>query len=284
MRMTVHLIPTEDYGWLAPLFAERIGAWSRRRLAALGVSEAQLDRALAAAGRAIAQGPLARSGVMEVAVRAGFPVTVETRTHLSILLVVGGTACVGPDAGRESVLVATQDWIGEPQPREREDSLAELARRYFAGFAPASDRDLAFWSGLPLRDCRLAIERIAGELDELRLGVDTLLAPTGWVARAPRSPVVRLLPTFDTYLMGYASREHAVDDVGARRVLPGGGVLRPAICVDGRLVGLWSSRRSGKRLAVSIEPFEELDDRVLAALLADVADLGRFEAVEAVLA
>ena len=36
MRMTVHLIPAEDYGWLAPLFAERILLGRTRRLAALG--------------------------------------------------------------------------------------------------------------------------------------------------------------------------------------------------------------------------------------------------------
>ena len=113
---------------------------------------------------------------------------------------------------------------------------------------------------------------------------ETLLAPKGWTARAPRSPVVRLLPAFDTYLMGYASRDHAVDEENAKRILPGGGVLRPTICVDGRFVGLWSSRRSGKRLSVSIEPFPRFDQRWRDAVAADAADIGRFEGAEATLA
>jgi hypothetical protein len=284
MRMTAHLIPTDDAGWLAPLFAGRISAWSRRRLEKLGIAEAARDRALKAIRRKLdADGPLTRGDAMEIATRAGFEVTVQTRSHLATLLVVEGIACIGPTAGRESVFVATRDWIGEPERRDREDSLAELARRYIHAFAPATERDFSFWSGLPLRDCRLGLERIAGELDEITGAGETALVPRGWRARAPRSPVVRLLPAFDTYLMGYASRAHAVDEAGAKRILPGGGILRPTICVDGRFVGVWSNRRSGKRLAVSLEPFPGFDDGWLEAIAAEAKDIGRFEGVEAML-
>jgi len=281
MRGTVHLVATDDAGWLCPLFADRISSWSRRRLSQLGVSDSQRDRALAAVGRALEDGPLTRGEAMEVAGRAGFEVNVQTRTQLSILLVAAGTACIGPSAGRDSMLVATRDWIGAPERRDRDASLAELARRYVGAFAPVTDRDFAAWSGLPLRDCRAGLERIAGELDQVRLGRETALVPRGMSMRAPRSPVVRLLPAFDTYLMGYSGRGHAVDPAGERRVLPGGGVLRPTICVDGRFVGLWASKRSGKRLAVTLDPFDPLDERVAAALADEARDIGRFEDVQA---
>ena len=277
MRMTAHLIPTEDFGWLGPLFADRIAAWSRRRLDAFGIGDGARDRALEAIRRALDDGPLTRGEAMEVAARTGFEVSVQSRTHLSTLLVVEGTACIGPDSGRESVFVATHDWIGTPQSREREASLGELARRYVSAFAPAGERDFASWSGLPLRDCRAGIARITSELDEVRCGGETLLAPRGWAARVPRSPVIRLLPAFDTYLMGYATRDYAVDDEGAKMILPGGGVLRPTICVDGRFVGLWSSKRSGKRIRVALDPFPGFDDTWGPALAAEAEDIGRFE-------
>jgi hypothetical protein len=286
MRMTVHLIPSEDYGWMAPLFADRILAWSRRRLVALGVSERDGRRALDAAALALTErGPLRRSEVMEIAARAGIEPDVQRRTHLSVQLVVEGHACIGPDAGRESTFVATRDWIGEPRPRDREASLGELARRYFNAFAPAGERDFSYWSGLPLGQCRLGIERIARELVEVEAAGERLLAPKGWVARTPRSPAVRLLGAFDTYLLGYASRGHAVDDDSwARRILPGGGILRPTVCVDGRLVGLWSSKRSGNRLVVGVEPFGAFEDDWWAALESEAHDVGRFDGIRADLA
>lgn len=286
MRMTVHLIPTEDYGWMAPLFADRIAAFARRRLRALGVTDAQRDRGLSAVRRELrSRGELARSEALEVAERAGFPVDAQTRTPLALLLVVGGDACIGPDRGRESVFVATPEWIGEPARRGREESLAELARRYVSAFAPATERDFSFWSGLPLAHCRVGLAAIAGELEDLAVaGGGRALVPKGFTARSPRSPLVRLLPAYDTYLMGYASRGHAADDERERRVLPGGGVLRPTICVDGRFAGLWSNRRSGQRLTIELEPFEPLPDEVADALSEEAADIGRFEGVEAALA
>jgi hypothetical protein len=93
---------------------------------------------------------------------------------------------------------------------------------------------------------------------------------------------VRLLGAFDTYLLGYRSRGHAVgEDDWARRILPGGGVLRPTICVDGRLVGLWSSQRNGNRLTVEVEPFAPLGDDIMESVSAEVQDIGRFERVDA---
>ena len=168
MRMTVHLFPVEDFGWLTPLYSERIVAWSMRRLEALGLTPAERDRALAAIRKTIErEGAVTRSEAMEVAAGTGIDVDVERRTHLSVITVVGGAACIGPDQGRGSLLVDTREWIGEFKTPDREDCLAELARRYFAAFGPATERDFAKWSGLPLGECRIGMERIARELGQV---------------------------------------------------------------------------------------------------------------------
>ena len=51
--------------------------------------------------------------------------------------------------------------------------------------------------------------------------------------------------------------------------------------IDGRFAGTWVSKRSGKRLVVTIEPFAELDRATLAAIEEEIADIGRFEGVAA---
>ena len=146
---------------------------------------------------------------------------------------------------------------------DREDSLAELARRYFAAFAPATERDFAKWSGLPLGECRVGMKRIAGELESVGPSSQGLFGPRGFDSRVPRSPVVRLLPAFDTYLMGYESRSHAVDEAGEKVILPGGGILRPTICVDGRFVGTWSRQEheeEGRSEARAVRPHRRAVD------------------------
>jgi Winged helix DNA-binding domain len=285
MRGTVHLVAADDYGWMRPLFGAGTARYARRRLGQLGMEAATVDRALGAIEKMLrADGMITRPELVDRLAAAGIEVAAETRVHLMTLAVVEGLACIGPDVGGAGSLALASDWLGRgdggPRRFDRETALAELARMYLRAFAPASERDFAKWAGLPLGQCRIGLERIAPELVELDASLIVLRCTK---LRAPRAPLVRLLPAFDTYLLGYESRAHAVDAAGERRILPGGGVLRPTICVDGRLVGLWSSKRSGDRLAIDLEPFEPLDEAVLAAIQAEVADIGRFEGLAATL-
>jgi hypothetical protein len=284
MRKTVHLVPSEDAGWLVPLFSDQIVRWSRKRLADFGLDRAAQDRALGVLHRAVDEdGPLTRPELAERLTEAGFETANEIKVHLWLLATLDGELCLGPDRGGQTCLVRTRDWIGELEGRTREDSLAELARRYLRAYAPASERDFVRWAGLPLRDGRAGLERIAAELQQVTVAGETLLT----LGRAPRTapaPVVRLLGAFDNYNLGYERRDFALPPEHAKQVVPGGGIVRPTITVDGRIVGSWSSKRSGKRLAVSVEPFAELDAAVADAVAAEVADIGRFEGVTATLA
>jgi hypothetical protein len=70
----------------------------------------------------------------------------------------------------------------------------------------------------------------------------------------------------------------------ARRIQAGGGMVQPALLVDGRVLGTWRQQRRRDRLAVEVEPFEPLDRALLPAVGAEAADLGRFLGVEAAVA
>jgi hypothetical protein len=281
MRKTVHLIPTEDAGWLLPLFSETIVRWSRKRLNDFGLDRSGQDRALAVLHDAVAgEGPLTRSELAERLERAGFETANEFKVHLWLLATLDGELCLGPDRGGQTCLVRTSDWIGKLERRPREDALAELARRYLRGYAPAGERDLARWAGLPLRDARIGFERIARELEPVETAAGSLFTLAG-TARLPRSPVVRLLGAFDNYNLGYEDRGFAVGDENVKQIVPGGGIVRPTIAVDGRFAGTWSSRRNGKKLAVTLEPFAGIDPEIDEALAAEVADIGRFEGLTA---
>ena len=283
MRKTVHLIPSEDAGWLLPLFSDQIVRWSRKRLTDFGLDRAGQDRALGVLHRAVEEdGPLTRPELAKRLAAAGFDTANEFKVHLWLLATLDGELCLGPDRGGQTCLVRTSDWIGEPEARPRDDSLSELARRYLHAYAPATDRDLARWSALPLRDVRLGLERIAGELSEVNVGGETLLA-LGRPPRAARGPVVRLLGAYDNFNLAYSSRAFALTPDHEKQLAPGGGIIRPAIVADGRVVGTWASKRSGNRLAVTIEPFARLDPAIAAAVEAEVEDLGRFEGLSAAL-
>ena len=106
----------------------------------------------------------------------------RTRGTVVLLAVTSGMACLGPDRGRQTCLVLRRDWLGDPPPFDREVALAELARCYLRAFGPATDRDLATWSGLGLREVRsglgLGVEGLPGWGPLLTVRRKTLTCPT----------------------------------------------------------------------------------------------------------
>jgi hypothetical protein len=285
MRGTIHLLNADDAAWMLPLFEPAAIAFSRRRLPQLGMDMPTVDRALATFGKALRAGePVARSELAMRLASRGIELTVETRIHIFRLAVAERVACFGPDAGGEPCLIAPAAWFGERPRIERAAALEELARRYFKAFGPATEADYAGWAGLPLRDIRPGLAAIGAELREYGEIGGRPAWTLGVGARRAKAGTLRFLPGWDTYTMGYRDRDFFATPELWKRVLVGGGVIKPIVLADGVAVGLWRSERKGRRLVVKLEPFAKLDAAMLDAIQAEVADLGRFEGAEAELA
>jgi hypothetical protein len=259
-RGTLHLVRSEDYPWLQQLTTPPLLTSSARRLRQEGVSEAAAERGVQTIAKALTEeGPLTRAQLRELLDRAGVRTEGQALVHLLFLAALRGVAVRGPMAGREHAFVLVRDWLGEQEPVDREAALAELARRYLVGHAPADDRDLARWAGLPLRDARAGLAAIASELVERD---DGLLELKRTPAPAPLPPP-RLLGAFDPLLLGWSSREEIV---GPHKMLvTTNGVFRPFALVAGRAVGTW--KLAGGKL--TIEHLEKVTRKDAAALATD---------------
>ncbi|MGA8206668.1 MAG: crosslink repair DNA glycosylase YcaQ family protein [Candidatus Dormiibacterota bacterium] len=109
--------------------------------------------------------------------------------------------------------------------------MAELARRYLAGHGPATDRDLAQWSGLSLRQARAGLSGLGSALKE---GDGGLLELQGEGASAPL-PSPQLLGQFDPLLLSWKSREEILD--ANQGVVAVNGIFRPVALVGGGQLG-----------------------------------------------
>ena len=281
MRYTLHLLAAEDLGWLLPLLEPVFARGSRRRRAALGLDEEVTARGVALLRDVLAdEGPLTRAEIVERLGTRGLSLGGQAVPHLVGYAALQGVVCHGPERAGKPTYVLLDDWVDRGPALPREEGLAELARRYLAAYGPAGPEDLAAWSGLPLGDARAGWGRVAGEMLEVEVAGRPAWLPrdrAAWLAELPMgSPVVRLAPSFDPYLLGYRGRELAVAPEHARRIHPGGGLLHPALLVDGRAAGTWRSKRRRGGLDVVVEPFAELAAEARQGLAAEVADVGRF--------
>jgi hypothetical protein len=266
-RGTLHLVRSEDYPLLQALTTPPLRTSSARRLRQEGVSEADAERALEMIEKALADdGPLIRVQLRERLEAAGVRTEGQAMLHLLFLAAVRGIVVRGPMVGKQHAYVLVRDWLGEPGPIDREKALAELARRYLIGHQPATDRDLAKWAGLPLRDVRAGLEAIAAELEQ---GEDGLLR----LAKRPEPeplPSPRLLGAFDPVLLGWTSRE---DILGPHTdLVTRNGIFHPFAMAGGKAVAKWGFPAG----EVKLRPLQPLPARTAAALEADAAAVTRF--------
>jgi uncharacterized protein YcaQ len=267
-RGTLHLVASEDYPWLHALTVPPLFTGNARRLAQEGVGADAAERGAAVIERSLAdEGPLTRDQLADRIARAGVRTEGQALVHLLALVSLRGLTVRGPMVGRQHAYVLVRDWLGEAKPVPRERALAELARRYLAGHAPADSRDLAKWSGLALRDARAGLDAIAGELE---VRPDGLVSLAGQFAAAGPALPARLLGAFDPLLLGWTSRAPILGRHD--RAVVTGGMFRPFALVDGRAVAGWRLV-SGR---VMIEPFGRLARADRTALEADAEDVERF--------
>lgn len=266
-RGTLHLVRSEDYPLLQALTVPPLATSSARRLRQEGVSEADAERAMATIERAIAdEGPLTRVQLRERLEEADVPTHGQALIHLLFLAAVRGLVVRGPVVGKQHAYVLVHEWLGEQKPVDRDAALAELARRYLVGHGPASDRDLAKWAGLPLRDARAGLAAIGSELEQGEDGLVRLAKrpPVGEI------PAPRLLGAFDPVLLGWTSREAILGRHTS--LVTRNGIFHPFAMAGGRAVAKWGFAGG----VVSLQPLQRLPAGVSAALTDDAADVGRF--------
>jgi len=245
MRGTLHLVPAKDVRWMLELFGARNIAATKRRRDQLGLDEKTCDKALARLPKILGGAALSRAEIVQ---HLDMKLTGQAVPHLMAYAASKGLICRGPDLAKdEPGYVLLDEWA--PDTYTPDDPLSELAKRYGKAYGPATAEDFAAWSGLPASTFRAA--KVA-------------------TARTTEGRGLRLLGRYDTYLLGYRDRSPMLDPAYAKRIQAGGGVIHPAVVVDGRVAGRW--QLAGNTLKV--EAFGR--DIPPHALTKETADLARF--------
>jgi Winged helix DNA-binding domain len=283
MRGTLHLLAAEDVGWLVDLLGPIFADKGKRRRLQLG-----LDDDLAASGLnairdvlAEADEPLTRQELVERLAERG--IAVERRGQAPIHLIAyaahHGVLCLGTDRPNgKSTYVLLDRWVRQRKSLPRDSALAEFARRYVAGYGPATPGDFASWSGLTRADARQGWNLIRDQLVEIVVENHSLWAiSAGKVAAksVPSASSVRLIPAFDTYILGYADRDYVVSPDHQRDVYHGGQTV-PVVLVDGAAAGVWRYERRGKRLDITVRPFESFAPELRQLIREEADDIGGF--------
>jgi len=278
MRGTLHFVAAEDARWMLELLASRSMTRSRGRLEReFGLDAATLRRARTLIERALRGGhALTRGEIYAMLERGGIATGASRGLHILYALSHERVICFGPRRGKQPALVLLDEWLPEPSRKTREESLAELARRYFTGHGPATAADLVWWSGLTVKSASEAISLAANDLER-----ETIDGNPMWSSRtpisAPRSPrAVHLLPPFDEFMVGYKDRSAMIAPEHVKAVNIGGGMINAVLVINGLVTGRWSRALNPKSVDFTISPFRALTASETRAIEREVSRYGEF--------
>jgi Winged helix DNA-binding domain len=292
MRGALHLHPSNEVlGVLGGLMPTRLPR-ERRWIEAAGLRE---EETTAMVLHALKDGPLTRAQLVDyLAKKLGTKTkdwmdggwgreTVGSNTAWQLVrpAVIRGLVCFGPSDGQEITFVRVDRWLrGSPSMPAEADAEDALVRRYLQSFGPADPDDLRAWSGAQMRQIRAILKRLEDEIVEVdRDGRPGFLLrkdlPELEKTRTHRG-VVRLLPSFDPFMLGHYERGHLVDPAHYKDVYKDQGWLAPVVLVDGRVGGTWSYQRKSGKLEVAVRMFTSFKEDTDKQVKEEAHDLSRF--------
>ncbi|MGP9537354.1 DNA glycosylase AlkZ-like family protein [Brachybacterium sp. AOP43-C2-M15] len=299
MRGTVFVVAADTLRWLTQLCADGPLRAAIARRGQLGLTEAHVDRARevledVAAPHSVpgtGRGVL-RAELLDAWASAGVPVDQGRGYHVLGELISLGDAAYGPWREGETAVVAAREWLPSGIDLEsafggdRVAAAAELALRYFTSHGPAGERDLAWWSKLPLRTIRAAIPQVEDRLESGFADRDGHLhagaVPAGaaeargsggerlwwrpglaeeYAERERETMRELLLPGFDELVLGYRDRLFLLDEERHRALVPGSnGVFRRAALRRGEVVATWTRKGAAGRRRLVLTPLRPVSD------------------------
>ena len=304
MRRTLFLVPSSDLAIFvrgSARRAEKEIRWALGKGVPGQVIEAAIEAALGVLDEPLTRPEIAERASQALGVRmqafqgggwgnsrklAAVPVGKLTYPVVDLLNLAAarGVVCYGPNRGNEPTFVRADAWIPtwKDVPQEQAEKL--LLHKYLRAFGPATATDFALWTGMTLTEAR--------EIWASERGHFASVSVEGWEAEVLRKdlkelaqaeierPLVRLLPYFDTFLLGHKERDHLMAAKHRPNVYRPQGWIAPVVLVDGRVRGVWEHAREGNRLIVKVTRFEKLSRVIASGIREEAHALGRFLGVQ----
>jgi hypothetical protein len=262
LRGTLHFTTPEDLRWMLKWLAPVTLARCASRFRQFELDAPIFARSAKAIVKALEGGQrLTRPQIYARLERAGVVAQGGRGSHILFRLANDGLICFATHEGRQPTFALLEEWLPVSPLLDRDEALAELARRYFTSHGPATLQDFIWWSGLSAADARAAFA-LAGSPKPARADATV------------RSPHVLLLPPYDEYMVAYKDRSAALDPKHATATR--NGIFSPTIVIDGRIAGLWTRRSDDAGVTILLQPLTRLNRSQSRATAAAATRYGRF--------
>jgi hypothetical protein len=276
LRPTWHFVAPEDARWMLELTSKNLNRALSSNNKRLELDEKIFRKANAIIENLLRDGKhLTRKEIMEALEKKGIKTDDLRAGHIMFRAETDLVVCNGARKEKQFTYALFDKRVPATKKFTKEESLAELALRYFSSHGPATLQDFTWWSGLSITDAKNGLELIRPRLVSEKNGENVYWLASNTNTAKTKSNATVFLPAFDEFLISYKSRETSLDPKFASKSYTTNGIFNPIIVHNAKVIGTWKPKQE-REILITPNFFEKPSEKQKQLCAKAAKEFGRF--------
>lgn len=256
LRPTWHFVSADDIHWMLDLTAPNIKPSLKLRHKQLELTDTVLKKSNTIIEKALSNNVyLTREQLVHEFSKAKIATSDNRTSHLLLNAELEGLVCSGPIVDKKQTYALLEKRVAKTRPLKKDDALAKLAQKYFWSHCPATIQDFTWWSGLPNKDARNALEMVKSSLISEIVNGQTYWLPNS-ISLTEKNKSMYLLPAFDEFIISYKDRSAVLKTEHYSKSISSNGIFKPVIILNGQVIGLWKRETKKDKIIIETDFFQ----------------------------
>jgi DNA glycosylase AlkZ-like len=277
MRPTWHLVAAADIYWMLELTSAHILSGIKSRHRNLELTDAMISKSNRAIIKALEKAQMLTRPEINTELEKTGIINADNRfSHLLLLAELDGIICSGPVIKGKQTYALLEERVPQKNKLSRDEALATLAGKYFNSHYPATIDDFIWWSGLPVKDAKKALQINQGSFIAEKIAGQEYWMPVSSPEPSKSKDKVYLLPAYDEFLISYRDRTASLPFEMHNKTVSNNGIFRPALVVDGQVTGIWRRILKKDTFLLETEMFKTVNNDVRQRIQKAALSYGKF--------
>ena len=277
LRPTWHFVSSDDIHWMLELTAPAIKSSMKSRHKELELTEPLLKRYVDLIQKSLEGGShLTREEMVSIMKKEKIATENNRASHILFMAELEGIICNGVIKNKKQTYALLNERVHKKKDFTKEEALEKLAKKYFLSHGPATLQDFTWWSGLPVRDARNALEMAKPHFISEKTDTNTYWLSGSFPGKLTVENHVYLLPAFDEFMISYKDRTPSLSLIHNKKAISNNGFFRPIVILNGQVAGLWKRTIKNDKALVETFFFKQVSKSVKHQIEKKANALGKF--------
>lgn len=259
MRPTWHFVSPSDIRFLQKLTSPRVKRFMDSYNKKLELNDVLFSKSNKAIAKALENNNyMTRQELKKILEGIGIKTDVQRLAHIIMYAELDLLIVNGPKRGKQFTYALLEERVPSVKRIPHDEALGRLAFTYFISHGPAQIKDLAWWSGLTVKDGLEGVNSIKSKLN-----AEIIDGKTYWFgSHSPKTydqpPTSHLLSIYDEYVIAYKDRSALGGERYTEKLLSMGNALTSVLILNGKIAGTWKRVLKKHAVEISIKPFGKI--------------------------